>query len=126
MSNKPEKSFEERLVSLKRGCIILGVLQGISAISSIVSLSNGEGNIVATILSVLLFLMIYFIYKDTSERNPRGPLLEKIYGILMLIEGIIYCITIIGAIFGIIFIVLAIGIIKESEYFKNAIENNIQ
>ena len=35
MGNKVEKSFEERLNSLKKGCVILGILQAISVYSSI-------------------------------------------------------------------------------------------
>lgn len=77
---------------------------------------------VSLILSVVLLAMLYFIYKYTKERNPLGPMLEKIFGILLLVDGIIYCITIIGLLFGIIDIILAIGILDEAKYFKAEIE----
>ena len=125
MGNKVEKTFDERLRSLKKGCVILGVLQAFSVYSSISALSSGEGSVLTVILSCLLLAMLYFIYKYTSERNLMGPKLEKIFGYLLLIEGILYCLTIIGIIIGIICIVLALGIISEAKYFKEAIENGI-
>lgn len=123
MGNKVEKTFEERLHSLKKGCIILGILQAISVYSSVSALSSGEGNLLTVILLCALLAMLYFIYKYTSERNLMGPKLEKIYGYLLLIEGILYCLTIVGIIIGIICIILALGIISEAKYFKEAIEN---
>lgn len=123
MGNKVEKSFEERLNSLKKGCVILGILQAISVYSSIKDLMNGSGKIITVILACTLLAMLYFIYKYTKERNLLGPTLEKIYGYLLLFEGILFCITIIGILFGIIYIVLAIGIINEAKYFKAAIES---
>lgn len=123
MGKKVEKSFEERLSSLKRGCLILGILQAISIYSSVNSLLKGDGNVLTIILSIILLAMLYFIYKYTKERNLAGPKLEKIYGFLLLIEGIIYCITIVGILIGIICIALALGIIDEAKYFKTAIEN---
>lgn len=123
MGNKVEKTFEERLASLKKGCIILGILQAISVYSSFSALITGEGNILTAILSCVLLAMLYFIYKYTKEKNLTGPKLEKIYGYLLLIEGILYCLTIIGILIGLICIILALGIIDEAKYFKSAIEN---
>lgn len=122
MGKKVEKTFEERLYSLKKGCIILGIFQAISVYSSFSALSSGEGNILTVILSCILLAMLYFIYKYTSEKNLIGPKLEKVYGYLFLIEGILYCLTIIGIIIGIVCIVLSLGIISEAKYFKEAIE----
>ena len=122
MGNKVEKTFEERLASLKRGCVILGNLQAISVYLSLKAFLNGTDGLVSLILSVVLLAMLYFIYKYTKERNPLGPMLEKIFGILLLVDGIIYCITIIGLLFGIIDIILAIGILDEAKYFKAEIE----
>lgn len=79
---------------------------------------------VSLILSAVLLAMLYFIYKYTKERNPLGPKLEKIYGILLLIDGIIMCLTIVGIIIGLIFIVLALGILDEAKYFKAELEEN--
>lgn len=124
MGNKVEKTFEERLASLKRGCIILGILQAFSIYLSINNLMNQTGNVLSLLISVVLLAMLYYIYKYTKERNPLGPTLEKIYGVLLLIDGIILCLTIIGALFGIIYIILSLGIIKEAKYFKEEINNN--
>ena len=125
MSNKVEKTFEERLSSLKKGCIILGVLQVISVVSAITNFINKNGNIMTLIFSVVLLAMLYFIYKCTKERNPLGPTLETIFGILLLIDGIILCLSIVGIIFGIIYIILSLGIFKEAKYFKEEINNRI-
>ena len=57
-----EKSYEERLASLKKGCFILGVLQAISVLMNLGSLGNG-GNVGSFLLSVVLLGMLYFIYK---------------------------------------------------------------
>ena len=122
MSNNIEKTFEERLASLKKGCIILGILQIISVISSMYNYSVGKGNIITVILSVILLLMLFFIYKYTKERNTLGPLLENIFGVILLIDGILFCLTIVGILFGIIYIVLSIGIFKEASYFKKEIQ----
>ena len=124
MGNKVEKTFEERLASLKRGCIILGILQAFSIYLSINNLMNQTENVLSLLISVVLLAMLYYIYKYTKERNPLGPTLEKIYGVLLLIDGIILCLTIIGALFGIIYIILSLGIIKEAKYFKEEINNN--
>lgn len=43
------------------------------------------GNIITLIISVVLLAMLYFIYKYTKERNPLGPTLETIFGIILLI-----------------------------------------
>lgn len=123
MGKQVEKTFEERLYSLKKGCLILGILQAISVCISISNLINKEGNLLTVIMSCILLAMLYFIYKYTKERNLTGPKLEKIYGYLLLIEGILYCITLVGIILGLICIVLALGIISEAKYFKEAIEN---
>ena len=85
MGNKVEKSFEERLNSLKKGCVILGILQAISVYSSIKDLMNGSGKIITVILACTLLAMLYFIYKYTKERNLLGPTLEKIYGYFLII-----------------------------------------
>ena len=124
MGNKVEKTFEERLASLKKGCIILGILQAFSVCSAINNLMNQTGNVLTLLISVVLLAMLYFIYKYTKERNTLGPTLENIYGVLLLIDGIILCLTIIGALFGIIYIILSLGIIKEAKYFKEEINNN--
>lgn len=118
-----EKSYEERLASLKKGCFILGVLQAISVLMNLGSLGNGGGNVGSFLLSVVLLGMLYFIYKYTAERNPLGPTLELIYGILLIVEGALVCITIIFALVGIVFIVLGVGVVKESRYFAEAIAN---
>lgn len=123
MSNKVEKTFEERLSSLKKGCVILGILQALSVISSINNFINQSGSVVTVVISILALAMLYFIYKYTKERNPIGPTLENIYGVILLIEGIIYCISIVGIVIGLICIVLALGIISEAKYFKEEIKN---
>jgi len=125
MSNKVEKTYEERLASLKKGCIILGVLQAISVISAINDLINQNGNMLTLIISVVLLGMLYFIYKYTKERNSLGPTLETIFGVILLIDGIILCLSIVGILFGIIYIILSLGIIKEAKYFKNEINNRV-
>lgn len=122
MGKKVKETFEERLYSLKKGCIILGIIQAISVYSSFSALSSGEGNILTVIVPCILLAMLYFTYKYTSQRNLMGPKLEKILGYLLLIEGILYCLTIFGIILGIICIILALGILSEAKYFKEAIE----
>lgn len=124
MGQKVEKTFEERLASLKKGCIILGILQAISFISAIINFTNQQGNILTVIFSGVLLSMLYFIYKYTKERNSLGPTLENIFGIILLINGIILSVSIIGISFGIIDIILSFGIIKEAKYFKAEIMNN--
>lgn len=57
--------------------------------------------------------MLYFIYKYTKERNPLDPTLETIFGILLLIDGIVLCLTIVGILFGVIYIILSLGILKS-------------
>ncbi len=118
-----EKTYEERLASLKVGCIILGVLQAFSVASALNSFSKGAGNLGSLIISIILLAMLYFIYKYTAERNPLGPTLEKIYSVLLIIDGILACLSIIGIPLGVIFIVAGIFIYKESDYFKDQIEN---
>ena len=125
MSNKVEKTFEERLSSLKKGCIILGVLQAISVVFAMTNLINKTGNIITLIISVVLLAMLYFIYKYTKERNPLGPTLETIFGIILLLDGILLCLSIVGIIFGIIYIILSLGIFKEATYFKEEINKKI-
>lgn len=122
MGNKVEKTFEERLASLKKGCVILGILQAISVYSSLKLVLDGEGSLFSLIISVVLLGMLYFIYKYTKERNPLGPMLEKIFGILLLVDGIILCVTVVGILFGIIYIILAMGILDEAKYFKAELE----
>ena len=122
---KTEKTFEERLLSLKKGCIILGVLQAFSVYSALKGVLNGSGSMLTLIISVTLLGMLYYIYKYTKERNILGPKLERIYGILLLIEGIIFCLTIVGIIIGLICIVLALGILDEAKYFKAEIEGPV-
>lgn len=124
MGNKVEKTFDERLASLKKGCIILGILQAISVYSALSAVLKGGGSLLTLIISVVLLSMLYFIYKYTKERNPLGPMLEKIFGIILLIDGILLCITIVGIIFGIIYIILALGVMDEAKYFKEEIEKN--
>ena len=122
MGNKVEKTFEERLASLKKGCVILGILQAISVYSSLKLVLDGEGSLFSLIISFVLLAMLYFIYKNTKERNPLGPMLEKIFGILLLVDGIILCVTVVGILFGIIYIILAMGILDEAKYFKAELE----
>ena len=117
------KTFEQRLESLKKGCIILGILHLLSFISSLNSYTNGKGNISSVLFPVVYIIMLYFIFKYTKERNSIGPLLEKIYGVLLIIGGIILCLTIIGIIFGVIYLIVGVWIIKESNYFRDEIEN---
>ena len=116
-------TFEQRLESLKKGCIILGILHLLSFISSLNSYTNGKGNISSVLFPVVYIIMLYFIFKYTKERNSIGPLLEKIYGVLLIIGGIILCLTIIGIIFGVIYLIVGVWIIKESNYFRDEIEN---
>ena len=92
----------------------MGVLQAFSVISAFKGLSAGTGSALSLVISIVLLGMLYYIYKYTKERNPLGPKLEKIYGILLLIDGIIMCLTIVGIIIGIIFIVFALGILDEA------------
>lgn len=122
MGKEVKKTFEERLYSLKKGCIIFGIILAFSVYSSFSALINEEGNILTLILSCIFLAMLYFIYKYTSQKNLMGPKLEKIFGYLLLIECILYCLTTSGIILGIIGIVLALGIINEAKYFKEAIE----
>ena len=122
MSNNVEKTFEERLASLKKGCIILGVLQAYSFISAINNYSEYGGNLTTVIISGILLAMLYFMYKYTKEQNPIVPTLERIYGIILLIDGIVLSLTIVGIIFGVIYIVLALGIFKEAKYFEEEIK----
>ena len=124
MSEKVEKSFEERLHSLKVGCIIFGVIEVISLISSIYSLSKSKGSILSILIAIAMLAILYFMYKYTSEQNSMGPTLEYVFGGLMLVEGIIYCISIVGIIFGIIAIILSIVIFNEAKYFKKYIAQN--
>ena len=74
MSKNVEKTFEERLASLKKGCIILGILQAISVISAINDFMNQSGNIITLVISIILLAMLYYIYKYTKERNSLGLL----------------------------------------------------
>ncbi len=124
MGEKQEKSFEERLHSLKIGCIIFGVLEAIAFVSNITKFTAGGISLFTVIISALILVDIYFMYKYTAEKNPKGPLCEKIFGILLLIEGIMYCLTIVGILIGIILIALALGILGEAKYFKEYIEQN--
>lgn len=125
MAQKREKTFEERLLSLKKGCVILGVLQAFSVYSALSAVTKGTGNVLTLVIAVVLLAMLYYIYKYTKERNPLGPKLEKAYGILLLIEGVLYCLSIVGILIGLIVIVLALGILDEAKYFKEAINNGV-
>lgn len=127
MSKKVEKSFEQRLRSLKNGCIIFGILELLALIFNIYSLlKNGIiSSLIGVIIAALLLAIIYYMYKYTKEKNPKGPKYEKIFGILMLIEGILSCLTIAGLLIGFIFIILAFGILSEANYFKEYINGNI-
>ena len=62
-------------------------------------------------------------YYFTSKKNPIGPVLEYIFGVLLIIDGILLCITIILLILGIIYIILGAGILKEANWFQNYINN---
>ena len=61
MAKKGEKTFEENLASLKRGCIILGVLQAFSVISAFKGLSAGTGSALSLVISIVLLGMLYYI-----------------------------------------------------------------
>lgn len=126
MGKKVEKSFEERLHSLKVGCVIFGVLEVLALISNVYSLmeQSDSASLLNIIIPILMLADIYYMYKYTSEKNPKGPTCEKIFGILLLIEGIIYCLTVVGIVIGIICIVLALGILDEAKYLKEYINNN--
>ena len=113
-----EKSFDERLLSLKRGCYILGVLQLLT-----LSRNLQDKNITATIISALLIAMLYFIYIYTAQRNPLGPTLEKIYAGLLVVEGVLLCLTIILIPLAIVYFIVSYWIFKEADYFKDQIEN---
>ena len=117
MGNIKEKSFEERLKSLKNGCIIFFVIEIISLISTLFSVIQGKGNIFSLLIEIAIILLLYFIYKYTSEKNSIGPILEYVFGSLMLIQGIIACVSA-SLVFGIIVICLAIGVLNEATYFK--------
>lgn len=119
-----EKSFEQKLHSLQIGCIIIGLLQLFSLVSAINSYSEGTGGLGTVLLSVLILLDIIFAYYFTSKKNPIGPVLEYIFGVLLIIDGIVFCITIILLILGIIYIILGAGILKEANWFKNYINSN--
>lgn len=123
MSNKVEKSFEERLHSLKVGCIIFGIGESIALINSLICLSLGKG-FLPIIIEIVMFGILYFMYKYTSEKKLLGPILEYIFGGLMLVQGIIYCRSIAGILIGIILIILSISILSEATYFKKFIEQN--
>ena len=118
-----EKSFEQKLHSLQIGCIIIGLLQLFSLVSAINNYSDGTGGLGTLILSILILLDIIFAYYFTSKKNPIGPVLEYIFGVLLIIDGILLCITIILLILGIIYIVLGAGILKEANWFQNYINN---
>lgn len=119
-----EKSFEQKLHSLQVGCIIIGVLQLFSLVSSINNLSEGNGGLGTVILSVLILLDIVFAYYYTSKMNPLGPVLEYVFGVLLIIDGIILCITIILLILGVVFIAVGAGVLKEANWFQKYINDN--
>ena len=50
MGNKVEKTFEERLASLKRGCVILGILQAISVYLSLKAFLNGTDGFISYVV----------------------------------------------------------------------------
>ena len=77
-----EKSFEQKLHSLQIGCIIIGLLQLFSLVSAINNYSDGTGGLGTLILSILILLDIIFAYYFTSKKNPIGPVLEYIFGVL--------------------------------------------
>ena len=118
-----EKSFEEKLHSLKIGCIVIGLLQLFSFVSAVNNFSDGTGGLGTVILSALILLDIVFMYYYTSKKNPIGPVLEYIFGVLLIIDGILFCLLIIFIIIGIIYIALGLGVLKEAKWFKNYIDN---
>ena len=111
-----EEAFQKKLHSLMIGCIIIGILQLISVVGAINNLGNG-GGFGSVLLSALILLDIVGTYYYTSKKNPIGPVLEYIFGVLLIFEGIVMCISIIFAIFGIIVIVLGVGVLKEANWF---------
>ena len=124
MSKREEKTFEENIKSLKTGCIIFGVLYILSLIIDLYNMTQGQNVLISLIVSIIMLALIFFMYRFTKARNPIGPTLELIFGILMIISGIFSCFTIIMIPWGILLIILAIGIIKESQYFKKELSNN--
>ena len=71
-----------------------------------------------------MLILVLLIPGYTKKKNILGPTLERYLGILAIIEGIICIFTSLGIIFCLIFIITAIGIISEADYFKKAINEN--
>ena len=118
-----EEAFQKKLHSLMIGCIIIGIMQMLSLVSAINSLSNG-GGYGSVIISALILLDIVGTYYYTSKKNPIGPVLEYIFGVLLILDGIVMCISILFAIFGIIYIILGVGVLKEANWFQKYINSN--
>ena len=125
MSEKKQKSFEEKLHSQKIGsffCIWIFIATIVSSFSGI---QNGNIiEIISLIISTIMLILVLLIPGYTKKKNILGPTLERYLGILAIIEGIICIFTSLGIIFCLIFIIIAIGIISEADYFKKAINEN--
>ena len=104
---------------------VVGLLSHSIAITldAVNNFSDGTGGLGTVILSALILLDIVFMYYYTSKKNPIGPVLEYIFGVLLIIDGILFCLLIIFIIIGIIYIALGLGVLKEAKWFKNYIDN---
>ena len=117
-------TFEQKLHSLQIGCVIIGLLQLFSFISALNGFSDGTSGLGTVVLSGLILLDIILAYYFTSKKNPIGPVLEYIFGVLLIIDGILLCLTLILAILGVIYIILGAGVLKEANWFQNYISKN--
>ena len=94
-----EKSFEEKVRSLKKGCIGFSVLQAIGIILTVfryleikdlLGIDVVPTNIIISIIvSIVMIFMFYFIYTLTKKRKPLGPILEIILGVIYVLDGIL-------------------------------------
>ena len=136
-------TFEQKLHSLQVGCTIVGIFQLLSFINALNGFSDGTSGLGTVILSGLILLDIIFAYYFTSKKNPIGPVLEYILGVLLIIYGIFRVILafviIPGWFFAVFFLagvlellidivcfIAGIGILKEANWFQNYINNNAQ
>ena len=121
MSEKKQKSFEEKLHSQKIGsffCIWIFIATIVSSFSGI---QNGNIiEIISLIISTIMLILVLLIPGYTKKKNILGPTLERYLGILAIIEGIICIFTSLGIIFCLIFIITAsIGLLTPSSCKDN-------
>ena len=115
-----EEEFQKKLQSLQIGCIVFGVLQLISIISSLNSVGTGRTG--GLLLGILILLAIIGTYYYTNKKNSLGPILEYALGVLLILDGVVWCITIIIAIIGILSIIGGVAVIKNANWFQQYID----